>query len=255
MSNENLRTASQILFIDDFMKGRQMKHLTLTRTVDAPIIALVRSFVQFIVLTVALVSGAVCAQSMTAEGGTTATAGNAVSMTRIPVRTSTGAVLFKDIQIQFTVDNLGNTTLTAGFPKITASPPPIPSAFKAGTYKDFLGRKYLVSGPAVIPGGRAMWRIQQTAPAGLVFEASWATGAVAGHPFISQLTRNKITSTLYAWGVVGANNNFNPFLLNVNEVVGAQQIGNQLVFHLYDDPVSNAETGTVQLTLCATAAC
>ena len=232
-----------------------MKHLTLTRTVDAPIIALVRSFVQFIVLTVALVSGAVCAQSMTAEGGTTATAGNAVSMTRIPVRTSTGAVLFKDIQIQFTVDNLGNTTLTAGFPKITASPPPIPSAFKAGTYKNIVGGKYLVSGPAVIPGGRAMWRIQQTAPAGFVFEASWATGAVAGHPFISQLTRNKITSTLYAWGVVGAIDRRDTFKLNVNEVVGAQQIGNQLVFHLYDDPVSNAETGTVQLTLCATAAC
>ncbi len=232
-----------------------MKHLTIIRTIDAAIAALLRSSGQFIVLTVALFSGAVCAQSMIAEGGTTATAGNTVSMTRIPVQTSAGAVLFRDIQIQFNVDNLGNTTLSAGFPKITASPAPIPSAFKAGTYKDIFGRKYLVSGPAVIPGGRVMWRIQSTAPVNYVVEASWATGAVAGHPFISQLTRNKITSTLYAWGVIGAINNFNPFFLNENEVVGAQQIGNQLVFHLYNDPVSNAETGTAQLTLCATAAC
>lgn len=232
-----------------------MKELTLTRTINAAITLLVRRFIQFAAISVTLVSAAVFAQSMTAEGGTTATAGNTVSMTRIPVRTSTGTVLFKDIQIQFTVDNLGNTTLSAGFPKITASPAPIPSAFKAGTYKDIFGKKYLVSGPAVIPGGRVMWRIQSSAPAGYVFEASWATGAVAGHPFQSQLTRNKITSTLYAWGVVGTINNFSPFFLNVDEVVGAQQIGNQLVFHLYNDPVSNAETGTAQLTLCATTAC
>lgn len=70
------------------------------------------------------------------------------------------------------------------------------------------------------------------------------------------LTRNKITSTLYAWGVLGASNfRTPPFNLNVNDVVGAQQIGNQLVFHLYDDHLSNAETGTAQLTLCATAVC
>ena len=199
-------------------------------------------------------SGAVSAQSMQAEGGTTATAGNTVSMTRIPVKTSTGAVLFKDIQIQFTVDNLGNTTMSAGFPKITTSPPPIPSAFKAGTYKDSRGRKYQVSGPAIISGGRVMWTIQETAPAGVIFEASWATGAVVGHPFQAQLTRNKITSTLYAWGVVGAINSFNTFFLNVNDVLGAQQIGTQLIFHLYND-FTAVETSTAALTLCATSAC
>ncbi len=198
--------------------------------------------------------GAASAQSMTAELGTTAAAGNAVSMTRIPVKTSTGTVLFKDIQIQFSVDNLGNTTMAAGFPKVTASAV-IPTAFKAGTYKDIFGRKYLVSGPAPITGGRTMWSIQATAPAGYIVEASWATGAVTGHPFQAQLTRHKITSTLYTWGVIGAINNFQPFFLNVDEAIGVQQIGNQLVFHLYNTPTSNAETGTATLTLCATSAC
>lgn len=231
-----------------------MKQPTITRTTNRAIKPLVTKFIRIAAIAVALTSGAVSAQSMTAEGGTTATAGNTVSMTRIPVRTSTGTVLFKDIQIQFTVDNLGNTTLSAGFPKITVSPAPIPSAFKAGTYKDIFGRKYLVSGPAIIPGGRVMWQIQETAPAGFVFEASWATGAVAGHPFQAQLTRNTITSTLYAWGVVGAINNFSTFFLDVNDVLGAQQIGNQLIFHLYND-FTAVQTSSATLTLCATAAC
>jgi hypothetical protein len=232
-----------------------MKQPTIVRSTPPwPFKPLVIKFIRFVSIAAALLSGAVYAQSMTAEGGTTATAGNTVSMTRIPVKTSTGAVLFKDIQIQFTVDNLGNTTLSAGFPKITVSPPPIPSAFKAGTYKDILGRKYLVSGPAIIPGGRVMWQVQETAPAGFVFEASWATGVVTGHPFQAQLNRNKITSTLYNWGIVGKVNSFTTFTLNVNDVLGAQQIGNQLIFHLYND-FTAIETSTATLTLCATAAC
>jgi hypothetical protein len=231
-----------------------MKDLTMTGKTSFTLTGLATKSFRFAAIAIALTSGAVSAQSMTAEGGTTAAAGNTVSMTRIPVRTSTGTVLFKDIQIQFTVDNLGNTTLSAGFPKITTSPPPIPSAFKAGTYKDILGRKYLVSGPAIIPGGRVMWRIQETAPVGFVFEASWATGAVAGHPFQAQLNRNKITSTLYTWGVVGAINNFSVFFLDVNDIIGAQQIGNQLVFHLYNN-LDAIETSTATLTLCATATC
>lgn len=229
-----------------------MKQPTIVRSTPWTFKPLVMKFIRFVSIAAALVSGAAYAQSMTAEGGTTATAGNTVSMTRIPVKTSTGAILFKDIQIQFTVDNLGNTTLSAGFPKITVSPPPIPSAFKAGTYKDIIGRKYVVSGPAIIPGGRVMWRIQETAPT--IFEASWATGAVTGHPFQAQLNRNKITSTLYNWGVVGAINNFSIFGLNLNDVLGAQQIGNQLIFHLYND-FTAIETSTATLTLCATAAC
>jgi hypothetical protein len=231
-----------------------MKQPTIVRSTLWTFKPLVIKFIRFVSIAAALVSGAAYAQSMTAEGGTTATAGNTVSMTRIPVKTSTGAILFKDIQIQFTVDNLGNTTLSAGFPKITVSPPPIPSAFKAGTYKDIIGRKYLVSGPAIIPGGRVMWQIQETAPAGFVFEASWATGAVTGHPFQAQLNRNKIISTLYTWGVVGKINSFTVFTLNVTDVLGAQQIGNQLIFHLYND-FNAIETSTAILTLCATAAC
>jgi hypothetical protein len=231
-----------------------MNRLAMSGTAGAVRKPPVRRMIQAAVLIAAFTSGTASAQSMTAEGGTTATAGNTVSMTRIPVRTSTGTVLFKDIQIQFTVDNLGNTTMSPGFPKITASPPPIPSAFKAGTYKDIRGRKYLVSGPAIIPGGRVMWRIQETAPVNLIFEASWATGAVTGHPFQAQLNRNKITSMLYTWGVVGAINEFNTFFLNLNDVLGAQQIGNQLVFHLYND-FTAVETSTATLTLCATPAC
>jgi hypothetical protein len=232
-----------------------MNRLAINATATAARKPLVKRLVQGVVLITAFASGTASAQSMQAEGGTTATAGNTVSMTRIPVKTSTGAVLLKDIQIQFTVDNLGNTTMSAGFPKVTTSPAPIPSSFKAGTYKDSFGRKYLVSGPAVIPGGRVMWRLQATAPTSYIVELSWATGAVAGHPFQSQLTRNRITSTLYAWGVVGTINNTSPFYLDRDDVVGAQQIGNQLVFHLYNDPVSNAETQTATLTLCATTAC
>jgi hypothetical protein len=231
-----------------------MNRLAINTTTSAVRKPLVKKLIQGVAMIVAFASGAVGAQSMQAEGGTTATAGNTVSMTRIPVKTSTGAVLFKDIQIQFTVDNLGNTTLSAGFPKVTVSPV-IPTSFKAGTYKDIYGYKYTVSGPAPIVGGRTMWRIQRITPAGYIFEASWATGAVSGHPFQTQLTRNKITSTVYTWGVVGASNDVTLFYLNINEILGVQQIGNQLVFHLYNDPISNAETGTAQLTLCATTAC
>jgi hypothetical protein len=182
-------------------------------------------------------------------------------MTRIPVKTSTGTVLLKDIQIQFTVDNLGNTTMSPGFPKITPTPPPPISGFRAGTYKDFRGKKYFVTGPAPIAGGRVMWRIrQETVGANPeVYEASWASGAVAGHPFQPQLASRTITSTIYSWGVVGA---FHPIttahvfypITVVNGVVGAQQIGNQLVIHAFWNG-DHIEDGSATLTLCATTAC
>jgi hypothetical protein len=60
--------------------------------------------------------------------------GNTVTATLIPVVTSTGGVVYKDVTLQFVADAAGNLTLASGFPKVVPSATFITSTFKAGRY-------------------------------------------------------------------------------------------------------------------------
>ena len=167
--------------------------------------------------------------------------GNTLNVTRVPVRDSTGKITYKDIELSFDVSNTGVVTLGAGSPVVTTSPSLNVAAFRAGIYKDSLNRHVQVSGPSVLAGGRTGWTMNWIDPgAGAYFNATWATGAVTGHPNGTTLTAFGITTTTYSWGVIGSNNGF---LANwfAAYVFGAAQLGDVLTLHYFhNDTAENA---------------
>ncbi len=167
-------------------------------------------------------------------------ADNRISVTRVPVINSAGAVSYKDVTINFTVDTAG--TLTAGATTINASPNLVTSGFQAGNYRDARGNTYKVTGPSVIPGTtRTMWSLVfVSGPDATQLSMSWVTGPITGHPNQSSLTVRNITSTAYSWGIIGdakyLSSNF-PFYGwgNGAYVVGAAQAGTQLILNAFSN--------------------
>lgn len=178
-------------------------------------------------------------------------ADNRITVKRVPVINSAGAVSYKDVTINFTVDTAG--TLTAGTTTINASPNLVTSGFQAGNYKDARGNIYQLAGPSVIPGTtRTQWSLAfVSGPDGRHLSITWVTGPISGHPNQSSLIARNITSTAYSWGILGsidaATTSF-PFYQwgDEGDVVGAAQAGNQLVLHLFDD-LNNTEDQSMSL--------
>lgn len=185
--------------------------------------------------------------------------GNYINVSRVPVVDSTGKVTYKDINIEFEVNNAGVLNMAAFSPTITASPALITSGFKAGYYKDARGNKYQVTGPSVIPNTtRTVWSLAFVAGSDVKqFSMSWITGPVIGHPNQPSLDYNKITTNAYSWGLMGsASGGVSGFpFLNWNNanVVGAVQAGNQLVLHYFTSNANNVEDASASLTYCTTA--
>jgi hypothetical protein len=185
-------------------------------------------------------------------------ADNRISVSRVPVINSTGVVTYKDVTINFIVDNTGVLTMPPFNPIITASPSLVTNGFKAGNYKDGRGNKYVVSGPSVIPGTtRTAWSLALiSGPDATQFSMGWVTGSITGHPNESSLKARSITTTAYSWGIAGSESFLTydfPFQSwgDRGNVVGAAQSGNQVMFHLFSN-FDNIEDGSVSLTLCAT---
>ncbi len=177
-----------------------------------------------------------------------------ISVTRVPVVDSAGKTAYKDVTIDFEVDEAGTLMLAPFSPTIEAAPSLVTSGFKAGNYKDTRGNTYKLAGPSVVPGTtRTMWSLSlavATSDASF-FSMNWTTGPIAGHPNQSSLTARNITSTAFSWGIVGDGHaaiSYFPFYgWNYGEVVGAAQVGNQLVLHLFEN-LDNIEDSNVSLT-------
>src|SRR5579863_3776242 len=60
--------------------------------------------------------------------------GNIINLTRVPVTTASGTVVYQDIVLQFDNDGNGNLTVTAGYPTVNLSPNLLVSSFMAGKY-------------------------------------------------------------------------------------------------------------------------
>jgi hypothetical protein len=93
-----------------------------------------------------------------------------------------------------------------------------------------------VSGPSVLAGGRTAWTVVWIDPpsTSCSFNASWATGAVIGHPNQTTLTNAGIsTSGQYSWGIVGNRDSWE-LLWTAGNVIGAAQSGDALTLHYFD---------------------
>ena len=91
-------------------------------------------------------------------------AGDLMTIYRVPVVTSTGAIVYKDVQIQFDVSASGGLTLRSGYPIVTNSVALQSGNFIAGRYK-LAGYYYQLSGPGAGPSGRTSWSLDAEAAA------------------------------------------------------------------------------------------
>jgi hypothetical protein len=181
---------------------------------------------------------------------------NRINVSRVPVVDASGKISYKDVTINFTVDN--NGVLLDEPATISKSPILVTNGFLAGNYKDNHGNKYVVSGPAVVTdSNRSAWSIALVSSPkteSSQFSLNWITGTVTKHPNQASLNQRKITSTAFSWGTMGenqSNGNFPFYNWDASQVIGANQAGNQLILHYYwyDDSIEDA---SVSLLRCDT---
>lgn len=169
--------------------------------------------------------------------------GNIITLTRVPVVTSSGQTVYQDITLQFDNDGNGNLTLTNGFPMFALSPGLQVSSFQAGKY---IGPASLangnalitVNGPGVVNGGSTAW--SSTSPAGadpctVPASASWYVGPLSNNPMATRLTKAGITSTAWNYGISGNGIAFScggslSFHWSNGSIIGVSQTGNSITF-------------------------
>lgn len=160
--------------------------------------------------------------------------GDTVTATLVPVVTSTGVIVYKNVTLQFNVDASGNLTLAAGFPQVGPSPTPIVSSFHAGRYvgpSTILGGNAIIniSGPGVTVGGATEWTLAAASgasPYTYPGTGTWYVGPIATSPLATRLKSAGITSTAWYYGVASASGDGCAWYTDA--LIGVSQVGNTL---------------------------
>jgi hypothetical protein len=169
--------------------------------------------------------------------------GNTITLTRVPVTTSSGTVTYQDIVLQFDNDGNGNLSLTAGFPTFNPSPNLLVSSFMPGLYVGpshvANGKAFInVSGPGVVNDGSTTWSHASTSnsdPCTYPASATWYVGPPDNNPLAARLKKANITSTAWTYGVSGAGVAFScggsiSFAWGNGAIIGLSQVGNTITF-------------------------
>lgn len=139
--------------------------------------------------------------------------GGTITATDVPVQTSAGSLVYKDVTIQLNAATNGNLTIAPGYPKVVNAISPILNNFVAGHYvgPPTLGSgKFLVTvnGPGVSAGGATAWSLTPSSGAycGTYPQSvTWYTGPIASNPLAVRLKKAGISSSFYSYGIVGFN--------------------------------------------------
>ena len=144
------------------------------------------------------------------QNSTIVGSGGTLTATDVPVETSTGSLVYKDVTIELSAATNGNLTIASGYPKVVAATNPILDNFVAGSYTApaTLASKLLVSvaGPGVGAGGSTAWSLAPSSGANCgtyPASATWYTGPIASNPLAARLKKVGITSSFYSYGLVG----------------------------------------------------
>jgi hypothetical protein len=169
--------------------------------------------------------------------------GNTLNLTRVPVTTSAGNVVYQDIVLQFDNDGNGNLTVTAGYPTVNASPNLLVSSFQAGKYVGpstvLKGNAVItVNGPGVVNGGSTTWsHASGTGADSCTYPASgtWYVGSMDNNPLAARLKKANITSTAWTYGISGGGIAFScggslSFAWGNGAILGVSQVGNTITF-------------------------
>lgn len=168
---------------------------------------------------------------------------NTITLTRVPVTTSSGQIIYQDITLQFDNDGNGNLTLTNGFPMMALSRGLQVSSFQAGKYigpgSVANGNALItVNGPGVVNGGSTAWSSTTAAtadPCTVPTSATWYVGPLTNNPMATRLTKAGITSTAWSYGISGNGIAFScggslSFHWSNGSIIGVSQTGNSITF-------------------------
>ena len=168
--------------------------------------------------------------------------GNTITLTRVPVITSSGQTMYQDVTLQFDNDGNGNLTLTNGFPMFALSPSLQVSSFQPGKYAGpattLSGNALItVSGPGVVSGGSTAWSattISGSDPCTVPVSATWYVGPIENNPMSARLKKASITSTAWSFGISGGIPSScgvgQSFRWGNGSIVGVSQTGNTITF-------------------------
>jgi hypothetical protein len=185
--------------------------------------------------------------------------GNVITLTRVPVTTSSGQVVYQDISIQFDNDGNGNLNVTAGFPTFNPSPNLLVSSFQTGTYvaapNVAHGKAAItINGPGVSTGGSTTWSSIATSsadPCTYPGSATWYVGPIDNNPLSARLKKVGITSTAWTYGVLGSGVAFScgvGFTWGNGAIVGVSQVGNTITFASFTNNGSDSASPVDQIT-------
>jgi hypothetical protein len=187
--------------------------------------------------------------------------GNTITMTRVPVITSSGQTVYQDITLQFDNDGSGNLSLTAGYPIFALSPNLLVSSFVAGPYTGPVnvanGKAAItISGPGVTPGGATEWSAITSSGADICTypaSATWYVGPIANNPMAARLQKTGITSTAWSFGVSGAGVPSScsislSFKWGNGSIIGVRQTGNTITFASFTNNSFDSASPVDQIT-------
>ena len=183
--------------------------------------------------------------------------GNTVTATRVPVVTGSGTTIYKNVVVQFEVDSSGNLTLAPGYPQVAPSLTPYIQGFKAGTYVGpstvFSGKMFVtVNGPSVGPGGATEWSLAAASGANACTyptSATWYAGPMANNPLAARIKAAGITTTGYAFGIVGRDVcSIDGGTFNTDALIGLSQIGSALTVYSFTRNSADSSTPVDQVT-------
>jgi hypothetical protein len=176
--------------------------------------------------------------------------GNTVSLLQVPVQTATGKIVYRDVEIVFSV--AANGKLKVASTAITDSPTIKSGSFVAGTYVNGTNSaaRFVLSGPSIDAGGRTTWSITGTSQC--AFTAGWTSGPVSGHPQQQRLKKAAIPYAGYSYGTSGTSACFPPTFFSQGHLIGAAGSATGLTLFSYtdDDGDHAAPVGQISFTRC-----
>jgi hypothetical protein len=190
---------------------------------------------------VSLATLAVCAQAQTTpqsaflERSQVLASDKQIRVYRLPTTNANNKVSYWDATVELTIGSDGKP-VSSELVRVVKSPKFVGSDFVAGTYLDSFGNSCTVT-TGSLDGGRQEGTYSCPLPNGQ--SGFWASGPLVGHPIELDLRAAGFDEVNgfenYAWGKVGAIafNRTEWSCFNVNEIISARQVGNQIVITNY----------------------
>lgn len=161
--------------------------------------------------------------------------GQAIKVLGVVIQGNAEAPVAYDVVIQLAVTPEGGVRVestTASPAKANAQSAPAAQAvnFAAGTYTAG-DATFVVEGPAEVEGGRKQWTFRRTDNKRYVFEGTWTTGPIDGHPNLATVGMADTLPKGLVYGLVTASS---PGFLGLTRPISVVAVGESITITTYE---------------------